>query len=132
MGINNSLNYLFNYLFNFLLKHLFITSNKEKSISTRKCAYCRNVCETIKLCDGCRKRAYCSEACRTADWSIDGQRHINWCINSYECGEEDVDWEIVPVPNKGMGIIAKRYIPTGYRIMADPSYTNPYDHPGKT
>ncbi len=109
-----------------------ILSNKDKSVPTRKCPYCRIVCNTVQLCDGCGKRSYCSENCKQADLSItgNGQRHVNWCAN-YECGEEDVDWEIVPVPNKGFGIIAKRFIPAGYRIMADPIYADPYDHPGK-
>jgi len=45
-------------------------------------------------------------------------------------GEEDVDWEVVPIPNKGLGIIAKKLLPAKYRIMADPVYTDPHDHPG--
>lgn len=84
----------------------------------------------MKFCGGCQKRAYCSEECQSSDWSITetGQRRTNWCTR-YEYGEEDVDWEVVPIPNKGLGIIAKIFLPDGYRIMADPVYTNPHDHP---
>ncbi len=92
--------------------------------------FCLN--STVKLCDRCKKRAYCSDDCQEADWSITGtgQRHVNWCT-IYEFGEEDVDWEVVPIPNKGLGIISKRFMPVGYKIMVDPVYTDPNDHPGK-
>jgi len=84
------------------------------------------------LCGGCKKRAYCSKECQTADWSIkgNGQRHKNWC-GIHEYGEEDLDWEVVPVPNnyKGLGIVAKRLLPAGFRIIVEPAFTDPHDHP---
>ena len=88
--------------------------------------------DPVKVCGGCRKRAYCSKECQKADWSITGtlQRHANWCAKC-ECGEEDIHWEVVPVPGKGLGVRAKKKLPTGFRIMADPVYTDPHDHPGK-
>jgi len=90
------------------------------------------VCEPpVKTCGGCKRRAYCSKKCQSDDWLITGtgQRHKNWC-GRYEYGEEDIDWEVVPVPNKGLGIVAKRFLPCGYRIMVEPVYTSPTDHPG--
>lgn len=42
-----------------------------------------------------------------------------------DCGEEDVDWEIVPIKGKGLGIVAKRMIPSSYRIMVDAICTDP-------
>lgn len=58
-----------------------------------------------------------------------GQRHKLWC-GRHDYGEEDVDWEVVPVPNKGLGIVAKRFLPAGFRIIVEPVFTNPHDHPG--
>ncbi len=84
-----------------------------------------------KLCSGCKRRAYCSRECQQKDWTKkgNGQGHANWCRH-YEYGEEDVDWEVAPVPNKGLGIIAKRLIPAGYRILIEPVFTDPKAHPG--
>jgi len=84
-----------------------------------------------KKCGGCMKRAYCSKDCQRADWSVkeNGQRHVNWC-RRHECGEEDVDWEIVPIPNKGIGIRAKKWIPAGFKIFVEPIYSSPNGHPG--
>ena len=67
-----------------------------------------------------------------ADWSGkgEGQRHVNWC-RRYEHGEEDVDWEVVAIPNKGLGIRAKRLLPEGYKIIVEPVFTDPHGHPGK-
>jgi len=47
-----------------------------------------------------------------------GQNHSRWCSASNS--EEDIDWEIVPVPNKGLGVIAKKFIAKSTRIMIDP------------
>jgi len=95
----------------------------------RHCAYCLNVCEPpIKKCSRCQRRAYCTKACQVADWST-GQCHKNWCCK-FEYGEEDIDWEVVPVPNKGLGIVAKRFLPAGFRIIVEPVYTDPNGHPG--
>lgn len=98
----------------------------------RHCAFCLKVCGLpAKKCCGCKRRAYCSKLCQAADWKPTGvgQRHKNWC-NQHEFGEEDVDWKVVPVPNKGLGIVAKRSLPAGYRIIVEPVFTNPKDHPG--
>jgi len=100
----------------------------------RHCAYCLNLCGLpAKLCGGCKKRAYCSKECQVKDWSVkgNGQRHVNWC-RRHECGEEDVDWEMDmdPIPNKGLGIRAKTFIPAGMKIIVEPSFSSPYDHPG--
>jgi len=100
---------------------------------TRHCAFCLEIITTfpVKLCGGCKKRAYCSKECQVADWKITGtgQRHKNWC-GVHNHGEEDVDWEVVPVPNKGLGIIAKKLLPAGYRIIVEPAFSDPNDHPG--
>jgi len=58
-----------------------------------------------------------------------GQRHVNWC-GRYDYGEEDLDWEVVPIPNKGLGIRAKRFLPAGFRIIVEPVFTDPVGHPG--
>jgi len=86
----------------------------------------------VKKCSGCKKRAYCSKECQSADWSTKGkgQGHKIWC-GQITYGEEDVDWEVVPVPNKGLGVRAKRLIPAGFRIIVEPVFTDPKDHPGK-
>jgi len=96
--------------------------------TTRHCAFCLQDGE-FKLCSGCCRRAYCSRKCQVADWSPSGtgQRHKNWC--KYECGEEDIDFQVVSVPGKGLGIVARRVIPTKYRIIVEPVYTSPSDHP---
>jgi hypothetical protein len=53
------------------------------------------------------------------DWktSSGGQGHKSWC--DLGCGEEDVDWEVVTIDGKGLGIRAKRFIPKMTRIMVD-------------
>jgi len=97
----------------------------------RHCAYCLNVCGLpIKLCGGCKKRAYCSRECQAKDWSRqgDGQRHVNWCRRQ-ECGEEDVDWEVVPIPNKVLEVRAKELIPAGMKIIIEPVFSSPNDNP---
>jgi len=98
----------------------------------RHCAYCLEICGfPTKLCGNCRKRAYCSKECQIADWSVkgDGQRHINWC-RRHEYGEEDVDWEVVPIPNKGLGIRAKKLLPAGLKIIVEPTFSSPNAHQG--
>ena len=100
---------------------------------TRHCAFCLKEISAlfVKKCSGCERRAYCSEECKTVDLSISGfgQRHKNWCCR-YEYGEEDIDWEVLPVANKGLGVVAKRFLPAGYRILVEQVYTDPNDHPG--
>lgn len=78
-----------------------------------------------------KKRIFCSRECQIADWCAIGirQRHKNWC-GSYEHGEENMDWEVVLVPNGGLGVRAKRLIPAEYGIFVNPVYTNSNDHPG--
>jgi hypothetical protein len=85
----------------------------------------------VKLCGKCKKRAYCSRDCQLVDWPLKGkgQGHKNWC--HLECGEEDVDWEVTPIPGKGLGIVAKRLIPVLYRIIVEAVFTDPHQHPGK-
>lgn len=94
----------------------------------RQCAFCLRLSE-FKLCGGCHKRAYCSKECQAVDWSPTGmgQHHKYWC--KLDCGEEDVDFEIVPVPGKGFGVVAKRLIPAKYRIIVEGVHTNPWAHP---
>jgi len=84
------------------------------------------------LCGKCKRRAYCSRECQISDWSSKGkgQRHVNWCCSGYEYGEEDIDWEVVKVPKKRLGIRAKRFLPAGYRIIVEPIFTDPHGHPG--
>ncbi len=41
-----------------------------------------------------------------------------------------MDWEIVAVPGKGLGLVAKKTIPAKYRIIVEGVYTDPLAHPG--
>ena len=41
------------------------------------------------------------------------------------CGEEDLDWKVVPIPGKGLGVIAVHDIPAKSRIMVDRVLTEP-------
>lgn len=96
----------------------------------RHCAFCLVPVPSkdAKLCGGCLKRAYCSKECQVSDWSLkkeSGQGHKNWC--KLGCGEEDLDWEVAPVPGKGLGLIAKRLIPPKFRILVDA--VRPKTHP---
>ena len=40
-----------------------------------------------------------------------------------------MDWDVRDVPGKGLGVIAKRAIPAGYRIIVEPVFTDPSGHP---
>jgi len=87
----------------------------------RHCAFClKEISEkAIMKCGKCLKRVYCSKECQTSDWSRkkNGQGHKNWC--GIDCGEEDIDWAVCPIPGKGMGISALRDIPAAYRIIVE-------------
>lgn len=103
----------------------------------RHCAFCliEIIPENVKTCGKCLRRAYCSKECQTLDWKMPkdsdsprGQGHKKWCGRQY--GEEDLDWKIVPIEEKGLGVVALRPIPAKYRIMVDACQTRPTDHPG--
>jgi hypothetical protein len=73
---------------------------------------------------------FCSHAYRKIAWSFkngDGQGHKNWCGLGY--GEEDVDFEVAPIPGKGVGLIAKRPIPIQFRILVEDCCSK--DHPAE-
>jgi len=56
------------------------------------------------------------------------QGHNIWC--GLEHGEEDLDWVVVPISaEKGLGVVAKRSLPSGYRIMVEKGLTSPSSHP---
>ena len=40
-----------------------------------------------------------------------------------EYGEEDLDWKIVSIPGKGLGVVALRDFPALSRVMVDRGYT---------
>ena len=96
----------------------------------RHCAFCLTPCTAPKMCSKCHKRSYCSRNCQTFDWNRGGpgQGHKDWCREN-ECGEEDVDWQVRSIPDKGLGIVAKRDLPAGYRIMVEHAHTDPLSHP---
>lgn len=109
------------------------SSEKQKTIKplsgVRHCAFCLRL-DRYKLCSGCHKRAYCSKECQAADWSAPtgiGQLHKYWC--KLDCGEEDVDFEVVAVAGKGLGIVAKKLIPAKYRIIVEGVHSDPVNHP---
>ena len=97
----------------------------------RHCSVCLKVCSPAKLCGKCKKRPYCSRECQLIDWPPKGkgQGHKNWF--HLDCGEEDIDWEVKSIPGKGLGIVAKKEIPPLYRIIVEPVFTDPKQHPGK-
>jgi len=115
------------------LHFIFILQDACVAKPVRHCALCLKELipsvNLIKQCDKCKKRVYCSHKCQSKDWSVTGQCHKNWC-GRYQYGEEDIDWEVLPVPNKGLGVLAKRFLPAGKRIIVEPVYTDPNDHPG--
>ncbi len=43
--------------------------------------------------------------------------------SSRVCGKEDVDWEAVPIANRGLGIRAKKLIPAGLKMIFEPIYS---------
>ena len=107
-----------------LMTHFFFT--QEEYCVIRHCTYCfNNVGYPNNLRGGCKERAYCSKECRRADCSMKGNAlcHINWCQH-HECGEEDVDWKVVPIPNKGLGIIAKKLLPGEFKITVEPVFAS--------
>ena len=59
-----------------------------------------------------------------ADWSPSGkgQRHKNWC--RYDCGEEDVNFQVVEFAGKGLGLVAKTFIAGKYRIIVESLFTS--------
>lgn len=85
------------------------------------CAMCleNTSTEHIKFCGGCMKRAYCSKECQMRDWKAKngGQGHKHWC--KLKCCEEGIDWEVREIPFKGLGLVAKRLIPSLSRIIVD-------------
>jgi len=95
----------------------------------RHCAFCLTGIrgEAIKKCGKCHKRAYCSKKCQAKDWSPNkkGQGHKNWC--GIDCGEEDVDWTVIPISGKGLGLVALRDIPQAYRMIVEAGVDK--DHP---
>lgn len=105
----------------------------------RHCAFCLNPINALRilLCGNCRRRAYCSKQCQERDWKIKdsdeptqeqrGQGHVNWC--GLAAGEEDLDWKVVEVKGKGLGVVALRDIPAGFRIMVEAAQRSPFAHP---
>ena len=82
----------------------------------RHCAYCLKESPDTKSCSSCKRRTYCSKECQRQDWlpTLSGQGHKLWC--KLNCGEEDLDWKVVEVPNKGLGVIALRDFPGTYKV----------------
>ena len=126
---------VFNFIF--LLIFSLICSVRKKMLSSSGTAHTASMFvdypSNCVVDTGCKKRAYCPKECQRAGWSIkgDGQRHVNWC-RRHECGEEDVDWEVVSIGNKGLGIRAKKLIPAGLKIIVEPVCSSPNDHPGSS
>ena len=95
----------------------------------RHCALCLQICAELYLCNGCSKRAYCSFQCQAQDWPRfgKGQGHVDWC--KLDCCEEDIDWQVKPIPGKGLGVVAIKNIAAGRRIMVEHAYTDAGAHP---
>ena len=86
----------------------------------RHCAMClKQINDTVMTCGACKRRCYCSRTCQAADWKPNGtgQGHKNWC--QLYCCEEGIDWDVLPVPGKGLGLIALKFIPSKSRIIVD-------------
>lgn len=95
----------------------------------RHCASCLIELNEAKvtLCTGCDRRAYCSNSCQTLDWDNGGQSHTIWC--KLGCLEEDLDWEIIEVEGKGLGMVSKVVIKPFTRILIDKWFENGDGHP---
>lgn len=94
-------------------------------MASRRCAICLCQHAKISLCRGCHRRAYCSKACQSKDWTPGkgGQGHKLWC--TLQCGEEGIDWEVREADGtKGLGVFALKDIPRCTRIMVDGTRKN--------
>lgn len=93
----------------------------------RVCAFCLKTCEKQAepmVCGQCARRCYCSKSCQKQDWKCNsiGQGHKKWC--SLGTGEEGVDWEVRFISkNKGLGIVALRDLPPGFKIIVEKALT---------
>ncbi|KAF0722985.1 hypothetical protein Ae201684P_022034 [Aphanomyces euteiches] len=87
----------------------------------RHCALCLVALTAPKLCSKCLRRAYCSRRCQRMDWAQAGQQlsqgHKHWCGLAY--GEEDIEWEVIPIAGKGLGVVAKKAIARFSRILVE-------------
>jgi hypothetical protein len=77
-----------------------------------KCALCITQVESIKKCEKCNKRIYCSVECETNDWV----NHKYWCNKS---GEINIDYEMKYSSEKGVGVYALRNFIRGDKIMVE-------------
>ena len=113
-----------------ILKFKYPYNNTELNINislgekdTGPCFVCKNVTE--KMCGGCKNFYYCSVSCQKLHW----QTHKAKCKvlreklskdDSQEPKKEcSKNYEIVTIPGKGMGIIAKHKINEGELIMKE-------------
>lgn len=99
---------------------------------TIHCAYClKGISDgtSVKRCGKCNRRPYCSRECQVIDWNHNqkGQCHKLWCGKAY--GEEDEDWEVVPVEH-GLGVVALRPIPIHFPIIVERGLENENLHMG--
>ena len=96
-------------------------SEQQQGAYSRHCAYCLKglPADSVYLCSACHRRAYCSRPCQKKDWPVHrGPGHKYW--SKLGCGEEDLDWSVQHISAaKGLGIMAKRELPRGFRIMVD-------------
>ena len=96
-------------------------SSAVESLDSHVCAYClQNVSALdVIMCRYCMRRSYCSSRCMELDFDPhgEGQGHSMWC--SLGVCEEGIDWAVQPVQGKGLGVVAKKLIPTRSRIMVD-------------
>ena len=98
-----------------------IRGRNEHRQGTRICAFCfdRIYPSCPVLCERCSRRSYCSIECmhRDSDPTGEGQGHSIWC--SLNVCEEGEDWTVKPVPGKGLGVVAKKFIASRSRILVD-------------
>ena len=84
----------------------------------RHCALCLDPLTDPLCCGQCHKRAYCTKECQKKNWKAggSGQGHKTWC--AVGAGEEGVDWKVRHISEqKGLGLVALRTLPEGFRIM---------------
>lgn len=82
--------------------------------TARSCGFCYGNLPTTTAATSCPScpRLYCGPAC----CSFDESTHSFWCG---KVGEKGIDFEVIPIKGKGLGLITKRAFERGEKILAE-------------